>query len=113
MEVAAQADAYRCATCTWGKHCGPENPAPLEQWILSVPLEDEIFEWKSRTCPLPMITPQSHFLLRLHRHYSAGHLALAGGWLDQPAYYTEAMTFIGLQFDRVHAEQAERQRQGQ
>lgn len=32
--------------------------------------------------------------LQLYRHYQAGHLALAGGALDQPAIYMRTMNTI-------------------
>jgi hypothetical protein len=49
---------------------------------------------ESRTCLLPMITPQSRFLLRMYQHYKAGMLPYGGGILKQPHYYAEAMEII-------------------
>jgi hypothetical protein len=49
---------------------------------------------ESRTCLLPMITPQSQFLLRLHGHYKNQVLPFAGGLLEQPHYYAEAMEIL-------------------
>lgn len=48
----------------------------------------------SRTCLLPMITPQSRYLLRLYGHYQNRLLPYAGGLLNQPNYYIEAMEQI-------------------
>ena len=41
-----------------------------------------------------MVTAQSVQLLRLYRHYRAGHLLVAGGIGDQPSYYLDAMAEI-------------------
>lgn len=49
---------------------------------------------KSPHCWRRQITPDSQFMLELHVHYRAGHLAVAGGVLDQPARYLEAMQLI-------------------
>lgn len=49
---------------------------------------------ESATCLLPMITPQSRFLIRMHRHYRNGWLPYEGGLLEQPNYYLEAMELI-------------------
>lgn len=49
---------------------------------------------ESRTCLKPMVTEEAAALLRLHRHYRAGHLWQAGGIGDQPHYYNEAMAAI-------------------
>ena len=65
---------------------------------------------ESRTCFLPMITPQSEFLLRLYRHYKAGILPYAGGLLDQPHFYAEAMEALTGIEARIQAENAERHR---
>lgn len=61
---------------------------------------------ESRTCLLPMITPLSHQLMRLYRHYKNHMLPFAGGLYDQPALYTEAMEIIDTQHERVLSEQA-------
>jgi len=65
----------------------------------------------SRTCFLPMITRQSHQMLRLHRHYTEGFLPQAGGVLDQSAKYVEAMEVIDGEFARIRTEREERARQ--
>ena len=41
-----------------------------------------------------MVTNQTLYLLALHKHYVAGHLAVAGGVTDQPGAYLDAMTII-------------------
>lgn len=41
-----------------------------------------------------MITPQSRYLLRLYGHYKDRLLPYAGGVLNQPNYYIEAMEQI-------------------
>ena len=41
-----------------------------------------------------MITPQSRYLQRLYGHYKNRLLPYAGGLLNQPNYYLEAMELI-------------------
>lgn len=65
---------------------------------------------ESRTCLLPMVTPQSTFLVDLHRHYKNAVLPYAGGILDQPAYYAEAMGILSSREDQILAERVERDR---
>lgn len=57
-----------------------------------------------------MITPASNFLLKLYRHYKNGVLPHAGGLLDQPHYYAEAMEILAGIESRIQAELAERMR---
>lgn len=61
----------------------------------------------SRTCLLPMITPESRFWLRLYSHYKKQFLPFAGGILDQPAKYAEAMEVLDSTFRRIEADQIE------
>lgn len=49
---------------------------------------------ESRICPKPMVTERSHLLLDLYRHYDNRHLLVAGGLMDQPAAYLQAMQII-------------------
>lgn len=51
-------------------------------------------QWKSRICPRRLITAESYRLLSLFPHYQAGFLLEAGGILDQPARFVEAMRCI-------------------
>jgi len=41
-----------------------------------------------------MITGETRTMLKLHSHYKNGILVNAGGILDQPAAYVDAMSFI-------------------
>ncbi len=66
--------------------------------------------FQSRTCLLPMITPDSYFLLRLHGHYKNALLPYSGGVLDQPNFYLEAMEILSEREGKILAEKAERQR---
>lgn len=86
--MSRKAKAYDCATCKWGRHCDDSNPAPTDNWF-EIP-----GVIKSGTCLLPMITPQSRYLLRLYGHYKNRLLPYAGGLLNQPNYYIEAMEHI-------------------
>lgn len=49
---------------------------------------------ESRTCLLPMIRPEIRALLQFYPWYKSGTLPYAGGLLDQPAVYLEAMRLI-------------------
>jgi len=57
-----------------------------------------------------MITPASRMLLRLYGHYKARILPHAGGLLEQPHYYIEAMEILEERDARLQAEAAERAR---
>lgn len=103
MEVSHHAEMFRCETCSWGRHCDESNPAPFPKFVIHKLIE-------SRTCFLPMITPQSRFLLGLYRHYQAKLLPCAGGLLDQPNYYVQAMEILGEADQRIQAEALERAR---
>ena len=56
-----------------------------------------------------MITPASRLMLRLYGHYKARLLPHAGGLLDQPNHYIEAMEILAGHEARMRAEIAERQ----
>ena len=47
-----------------------------------------------RTCLLPMVTPWARQTLALHADYSNRLLPWAGGTLDQPAAFLDAMRII-------------------
>lgn len=49
---------------------------------------------ESDVCPKPMITPTSHAMLRLYRHYQNRILPFGGGLLEQPHYFIRAMDII-------------------
>lgn len=57
-------------------------------------------EMEFTTCPKPMITPESSWFLRLYRHYKNHLLPHAGGLLDQPNAYLEAMEVIDAAVNR-------------
>ena len=65
---------------------------------------------ESRTCLLPMITPQSNFALRMHGHYQHRLLLHEGGLLDQPNAYLEAMEILSERAALIRAEQLEKDR---
>ena len=95
--VAADGDKFQCARCPWNRHCDDTNPAPFAQWSIPGVLE-------SNTCLLPMITPDSHRFLRLHKHYGRGLLPHAGGICDQPNRYIEAMECLEAAFAGIESE---------
>lgn len=57
-----------------------------------------------------MITPQSQFLLRQYAHYKQRLLPQAGGVLEQPNYYAEAMEILAARDAQIQAEALEKQR---
>jgi energy-converting hydrogenase Eha subunit F len=65
---------------------------------------------ESRTCLLPMITPASRMLLRLHKHYGRGVLPYPGGLLQQPNYYAEAMEILSDREAQIQRELVEREK---
>jgi len=48
----------------------------------------------SKTCLLPLVSEQSRSLLRLHAHYKRNILPFAGGLMDQPQAYLQAMELL-------------------
>jgi len=42
-----------------------------------------------------MITEESDFFLKMHKHYKNGIMLKTGGLLDQPNKYLEAMELMG------------------
>lgn len=68
---------------------------------------------ESRTCLLPMITPASRFFVRLYRHYKNKILPYAGGILEQPQLYVEAMEVLAGRESVLRAEELERLRRQQ
>lgn len=69
------------------KHCDDANPAGHIKW-------EVIGVIKAKTCLLPMVTQDTRWLLGVFDHYKNGTLLVAGGLLDQPNFYTEAMTLL-------------------
>jgi hypothetical protein len=65
---------------------------------------------ESNVCLLPMITQESRFLLRLHEHYKQGHMARAGGILEQSNFYLEAMEVLTSREQKIIAEKQEQSR---
>lgn len=61
-----------------------------------------------------MVTRQSQFMLRLHGHYKNKILPFAGGLLDQPQYYIEAMEVLSARSNELAEEELEKlqRRQG-
>ena len=57
---------------------------------------------KTRHCPRRLVTQDSAAWIGLFTHYKAGHLAYAGGALDQPNKYLDAMKIIDQQVNSRH-----------
>lgn len=92
MDVSRKPKEFDCSKCPHhycdeaGEIEGSQGPAPFPKW--------EFNGEELKTCLLPMITPMSRELLKLHMHYRAGYLPLSGGILDQPAGFLRAMEII-------------------
>lgn len=95
--MAANRSKFDCQHCIWGRHCDDSNPALFDKWALPGVIE-------SRTCLLPMITPFSWFMVELYGHYQNRLLPFAGGVLEQPAIYAEAMRTLDSTFNRISHE---------
>jgi hypothetical protein len=96
VAVAMNHAKFDCNNCPWGRHCDSDY-----QWPGSVgPFDYDKWEVKGvgyfRTCLLPMVTRKSSEMIRAHTHYEKGFLPRAGGILDQPALFGEAMRVIDL-----------------
>ncbi len=100
MEVAFHRERFDCRACRYQRHCDERNPAPFPMFaIAEIGLE-------SRTCLLPMIHDGSRELMRLYRHYKNNLLPYAGGVLEQPNAYLEAMEVIDAHQTKLAAEAA-------
>lgn len=83
-----------CKSCGWGRHCDNDRrwsdsrgPASFPRWIIPGVIE-------SRVCLLPMVTEFASNVISMYGHYKAGYLLTAGGMLDQPNPYIEAMEIL-------------------
>lgn len=65
-----------------------DGDAGFEKWEI-------VGLFKSRICPRRLVTSQSVAWINLFNHYRAGHLAVGGGIVDQPAIYLHVMELIG------------------
>jgi hypothetical protein len=82
--VQANIKAFNCDHCD----CDDEHNAGFEKWFIP-----EI-ELSSATCLRWLVTSRSVSLLRLYNQYKQNILPLAGGWLDQPNLFANAMEII-------------------
>lgn len=106
--VAAERDQFDCSTCRWGRHCDSSNPAPFAKFVIQIDGKPFL---ESRTCFLPMITPESGRFMRLHWHYKNRFLPHAGGICDQSNLYVEAMEVIEQTFNKIEADHLKRERE--
>lgn len=88
----SQPDEFDCATCDH-RYCGEgveggNGNAPYKKWTIKG-------VGRLNRCPLPMISDDSNFYLRLHKHYKNGILPLGGGLLEQPNKFLQAMEILG------------------
>jgi hypothetical protein len=59
-----------------------------------------------------MVTDFSRRMIDLYGNYKQGYLPKAGGLLDQPNAYVEAMDIIEAQMNRLQLERAKKNRRG-
>lgn len=72
-----------------------DGEADIERWEIAG-------QWKSRVCPRRFVTDDSVAWFQLWNHYRDGHLAFAGGVLDQPALFMDAMRFISATWKQAN-----------
>jgi len=56
-----------------------------------------------------VVTERSAYLLKLHKFWSQGKLAIAGGVMDQPSVYIDAMELLDVRLNKIILER-ERER---
>lgn len=79
------ANDYHC-TETAGDELWPQSRGAAPFTIIEIP---NVIE--SKVCLKPMVTQESMFYFKLHKHYLKGNLWAAGGVSDQPAVYLQIM----------------------
>ena len=77
----ANLKAFNCDNCD----CNDEHNAGFEKWFIP-----EI-DFGSSTCLRWLVSARSVHLLRIYNQYKQNILPFAGGWLDQPNLFVEAM----------------------
>lgn len=97
------AKKFDCRYCPWGRNetghfCDDSNPAPGNIWVLMY--NGREIE-KRKTCPKPIIGADSRLFLTLFGHYERRMLPLAGGILNQPKIYADAMNIIAAARDEM------------
>lgn len=100
MVVAHNRDKFNCQACPWNRHCDDSNPAPFPMFAI------EDIGLESHTCLLPMVTDESRQMMRLYSHYKNGALPFAGGILDQPEAFSDAMAVIDSKVEKLKREAA-------
>lgn len=103
---------FTCAHCL-RRNCGDgrlgdRGPAGYAPNVLTAP--DGSLLWAEQTCPLPEIPAWSYAVMSLWWHWADGRLAVAGGVLDQPAWYVEAMRWLDSVSADYERQRAERER---
>jgi hypothetical protein len=82
--VQANLKAFNCDHCD----CDDDHNAGFEKWYVP-----EI-DLSSSICLRWLVTERSVQLLKLYNQYKQSILPLAGGWLDQPYLFTQAIETI-------------------
>ncbi len=115
-------ELFNCRKCRLGHHCDDDfrwtswddnkkqlirsrGPAPQARFVIKDVIE-------SRTCLLPMVTPQNRALLRLYGHFKNHLLPFPGSVMDQPAVVMEALELIGATVNQIEIERMEKRNRG-
>lgn len=92
VEVARNAVQFNCNKCPRNHHCDESGEWPGSRGPAGYDVCEIPGVLASRTCLLPMVTPQAIAIRHLYRHYRNHVLPFAGGLYNQPNYYMQAMT---------------------
>ncbi len=99
--VSQNPSAYPCGACA----CGPEGESP-GGWIIPALKNPDGTPWTTNICPRRQLDDGAVELLRYWRFWRQGVLLVAGGLLNQPARYVEAMEFLDYLQADANAEEA-------
>lgn len=83
--------------------CEEDSPLP-DTW--------QVDDWTFQRCPLKLITLESIEYLKAYQLFDKGYLPNAGGWVEQPAKFLDAMVIISAEIQKVKDEEAEKQKKG-
>jgi hypothetical protein len=88
-----------CRSCSEGQKiergCEADSPVP-GIWKLD--------DWEFQRCPRKIISGVSLEYLTAYFFFGKGFLPNAGGWLDQPAKFVQAMIVVEREVARVREE---------
>jgi len=96
-----------CRTCSEGQRiergCEEDSPIP-GVWKLD--------KWEFRRCPRSLVEKRSVEYLNAFFFFGKGYLPNAGGWLDQPLKFVQAMLVVEREAARVREEKEDANKPG-